>query len=141
MKKFCLLMAGLICTNMALASSTVTGLWQTIDDETGKPKSIVEIVEIDGKLQGKVVDLLIKPDDTLCKECKGDLHNKPVVGMQILSDLSKDDDVYSGGEILDPANGKTYRCKLWLEDDKLQVRGYLGFFFRTQTWNRVAAQP
>ena len=55
----------------------------------------------------------------------------------ILTNMKKDDDEYSGGEIMDPAKGKTYRCKMWLEDGNLQVRGYLAFFFRTQTWYRV----
>jgi uncharacterized protein (DUF2147 family) len=125
------------------AQASVVGHWQTIDDETGKAKSIVEVFERDGKLFGKVEQLLLKPNDSLCKECKGDLHNKPIVGMEILQGLKLDDDVYSGGEILDPANGKTYRCKLWLKDDgTLSVRGYIGFLFRTQTWHRVdAAQP
>ena len=59
--------------------------------------------------------------------------------MQILSDMKLDGDKYEGGEILDPANGKFYRCKLWLEGDVLQVRGYLGFFYRTQQWHRAKA--
>ena len=137
MKKLCLMIVAIVFSQLALATETVRGLWQTVDDETGKPKSLVKIEEVDGKLQGTVVDLLIKPDDTLCKECKGDLHNKPVVGMQIISGLTKEGDAYVGRKILDPENGKTYKCKLWLEDGKLQVRGYIGFLFRTQTWNRV----
>ncbi|NRB37744.1 MAG: DUF2147 domain-containing protein [Pseudomonadales bacterium] len=137
MKKYALLISLIIYMPALWADASVTGLWKTIDDETGKAKSIVEIWIVDGKLQGKIVDLLLKPDDTLCKECKGDLHMQPVVGMQILTDLEKDDDQYSGGEILDPANGKTYGCKLWLDEGQLKVRGYLGFFFRTQTWYRA----
>lgn len=115
----------------------IWGQWKTIDDETGKAKSIVELYEKDGKLYGKVIDLLLKPDDTLCDKCTGKRHNQPIVGMDFLTHMEKDGEAYSGGEILDPANGKTYRCKLWLADGVLKVRGYIGFFFRTQEWHRV----
>lgn len=119
-------------------SASVTGHWQTIDDDTEKPKSVVELYEKDGKIFGKVTDLLIKPDDSVCKKCKGDLKNQLIVGMNIVSGLSAKDDAYEGGEILDPENGKTYDAKIWLEnDDTLKVRGYLGIFFRTQTWHRI----
>lgn len=121
---------------LPMAQAEVTGLWTTIDDKSGKPKSIVELYTKHGKLHGKIVDLLLKPDDSLCKKCEGSLKNQPVVGMVILHDMQQDDEVYSGGKILDPENGKVYRCKLWLEDGQLQVRGYIGPFFRTQQWLR-----
>src|SRR6267154_713184 len=66
---------------------------------------------------------------------------KKVIGMEILQELSKNGDEFSGGHILDPENGKVYRCKLWIEDGVLKVRGYWGPFFRTQTWKREAVQP
>lgn len=119
------------------AVSMVEGYWQTIDDHSGKAKSIVRIYEEDGQFMGQIVDLLLKPDDSVCKECKGDLLNQPIVGMTILQGLEKKGDEYSGGEILDPENGKTYRCKVWLDGDNLKVRGYIGFLFRTQTWYKV----
>lgn len=114
----------------------ITGLWRTIDDETGQDKSIVEIYQKDGRYYGKVVQLMQKPADTLCDKCQGNDYNKPIVGMVILNDMQQSGDVYDGGRILDPAKGKIYRCKLWLEDGQLKVRGYLGFLFRTQTWLR-----
>ena len=132
-----LLLVTALCTALTAQAADVLGQWKTIDDETGKAKSIVELYEKDGKLYGKVVDLLLKPDDTLCDKCTGSRHNQPIVGMDFLTAMEKDGKVYSGGEILDPANGKTYRCKLWLEDGVLKVRGYIGFFFRTQDWHRV----
>ncbi len=138
-KFFLLLLLSAGFSAMASAAEDVTGLWQTIDDETGQPKSIVEITEVDGSLQGKVVKLLLKPNDTLCEACEGDLHQQPVVGMTIMSGLSKDGDEYNDGEIIDPENGKSYRCKLWLEDGQLKVRGYIGFLYRTQSWQRVTA--
>lgn len=116
----------------------IVGKWKTIDDETGKAKSIVEIYQHNGQYHARVLELLLKPNDTLCDKCEGALHNKPVVGMQVLSNMKKDGDEYSGGEILDPAKGKVYRCKMWLENGNLQVRGYIAFLFRTQTWYRVA---
>jgi len=118
----------------AYADNSAVGVWKTIDDETGKEKSIIRIYERDGMLFGEVVDLLLKPDDTLCTKCKGELHNKPVVGMTILQNMKKDGDKYSDGTILDPEKGKTYQCKLWLEGNNLKVRGYIGFLYRTQTW-------
>jgi uncharacterized protein (DUF2147 family) len=121
-------------------SSSVVGFWQTIDDETEKPKSIVQLYEKDGKVFGKVTDLITKPDDSVCKKCKGDLKGQPIVGMDIVTGLSAKDDAFQGGEILDPAKGKIYDAKIWLEnDDTLKVRGYLGIFYRTQTWFRVQA--
>lgn len=136
MKKTSLLLMLLLV--MPLSHAEITGLWKTIDDETGKAKSIVEIEQKGDYYIATVRELLLKPADTVCDKCKGELKDQPVIGMQILSDLQKDGDEYSGGEILDPANGKVYRCKLWLEEaDKLKVRGYLAFFFRTQTWHRV----
>jgi len=124
---------------MPLAQAAdITGSWQTIDDETGEAKSIVEIFEREGRYYGKVQDLLLKPDDTVCEECKGPRKGQQVVGMEIITGLKKDGDEYTGGEILDPESGNVYRAKLWLEDDDtLKVRGYLGFFYRTQTWHRA----
>jgi uncharacterized protein (DUF2147 family) len=138
-------MKQLLCLSLCMASisawsATVVGFWQTIDDETEKPKSIVELYEKDGKVFGKVTDLITKPDDSVCKKCKGDLKGKPIVGMDIVTGLSAKDDAFQGGEILDPAKGKVYDAKIWLESpDTLKVRGYLGIFYRTQTWYRVQA--
>ncbi len=124
-------------------SQEVTGYWKTIDDDSGEPKSIVHVYKnADGTLTGKVVQLFRKPhedQDPVCEDCPKDdyRHGQKVKGMVIMSGMEKDGEVYSGGEILDPENGSTYRCKIWLEGQgKLKVRGYLGPFFRTQTWLR-----
>lgn len=124
----------------AEAQGTIVGKWKTLDDEEkGRVKSIVEIYEKNGKYYGKVVKLFRKPDedpDPICDKCDDDdpRKNKKVLGMEILKDMVKDDDEWKDGEILDPKKGKVYDCKMWLEDGNLQVRGYLLFFFRTQTW-------
>lgn len=120
-------------------AADIVGRWQTIDDETGKAKSIVEIYQVGDQYYGKVLELLLKPNTTLCDHCEGELKNKPVVGMVIINNLQKNtDDEYVDGTILDPAKGKIYRCKMWLENDNtLHVRGYIAFLYRTQTWTKV----
>jgi len=119
------------------------GLWKTIDDNTGKPRGLVRIMEVNGEYQGKVEKIFSKPGedaDPKCEKCDGARHNQPVIGMTILWGLTKQDDEYQGGEILDPENGKVYRVKMMLDGDggRLGVRGFIGFSFigRTQTWVR-----
>ncbi len=118
-------------------AQSIVGKWKTIDDETGKEKSIVEIYLKDGKAFGKIIKLFREPNedqDPICDLCTDYRKDKKVLGMTIITDMVKDDDEWEDGEILDPKNGKIYDCKLWVEDGKLQVRGYVAFFFRTQTW-------
>ncbi|KXK37214.1 MAG: DUF2147 domain-containing protein [Saprospiraceae bacterium] len=128
--------------NFVFASSgqSPLGIWKTVDDESGKEKSYVEIFEKNGKLYGKVVKLLEGATTDVCTACKGTKKGKKLVGMEILWDLSKSGKVWDDGTIMDPKNGKEYSCKIELEgQDKLKVRGYLGFSLlgRTQTWFRV----
>lgn len=132
----------LIFTFLTLQGNSIVGKWKTIDDETNKVKSIVEISEKSGKLYGKIIKLITEPGedpDPVCKVCPDDRKDQNVVGMEIIRALEKDDDKWEGDEgILDPNNGKLYDCKIWLESkDKLAVRGYIGFFYRTQYWYRV----
>jgi uncharacterized protein (DUF2147 family) len=118
---------------------TIFGTWKTFDEETGDEKSIVEVYEQQGRLYVKVLKTFPKPGedpDPVCDQCKGELKDKKIHGMVIVNGLTEKEGVWCGGEILDPENGKTYDCKMWLEDGNLQVRGYLLFFFRTQTWIR-----
>ena len=120
-----------------LFGQDIIGKWKTIDDNTGKPRSIVEITEKDGKAYGKILKLFREPgedQDPICDDCEDYRKDKKVIGMTIITDMVKDDDEWDDGEILDPENGKIYDCKIWVEDGKLQVRGYVAFFFRTQTW-------
>jgi uncharacterized protein (DUF2147 family) len=122
-----------------LAQSPI-GVWKTIDDKTGEEKSHIEIYMEKGKLKGKVVKLLRKNAKQYCDKCSGDRQNKPILGMIVIEDLSKDGENYSGGKILDPENGKEYKCTISLESkDKLTVRGYIGISLigRSQTWHRV----
>ena len=127
------------------SSQAIVGKWKTIDDNTGQQKSIVEIYEKAGKIYGKVIAIFPDPNedqDPVCKECNSDdpRFNKRIIGMEIIRNMVKDEDdgqvMYEDGDILDPENGKVYRCKLWIEGGDLKVRGYWGPFFRTQTWKK-----
>jgi len=126
---------------------TPEGFWKTIDDITGKPRSILEIREEKGELSGKVIKVFTKPDEEqikVCKACDGSRHNQPIIGMVIMQGLKanlKNPNEWGAGEILDPKTGKIYHCSMQLMDkgQTLKVRGYLGIslFGRTQTWVRV----
>lgn len=125
----------------------ITGLWKTIDDETGKAKSVVKIYIEDGKLYGDIVKLFRKPGEDpnpICDECDEDdeRYKKPIIGMTIIKDLEYEEDekTWEDGNILDPKKGKVYDCKLWVENGKLQVRGYVLFFHRTQEWLRYTEE-
>lgn len=122
-------------------NQSVIGKWKTIDDQTGKAKSIVEIYERSGKVYGKIVEIIdTEKRKSVCTACTGDEKNKPIIGLIIIKGLKKDGKEYNDGRILDPTTGKLYKCFLALEgNDKLKVRGYIGvsLFGRTQVWNRV----
>ncbi len=142
MRILLLIALGLIST-LAAAAENPVGLWRTIDDKSGKEKSLVRVTESNGQLQLTIEKIFREPGEDpnpMCDKCPGEKKNKPVIGMQIGNGLKKDGDVWSGGEILDPQNGKTYKCKVWLEDKgkKLHVRGCIGVSVlgRTQVWVR-----
>lgn len=122
-------------------SPRVVGVWKTIDDETGKPKSLVELSVVgDGELRGRVVQVFGRPADLRCEKCEGAKKGQLVRGMTILHGMKKDGDEWTGGEILDPENGNTYRCTMEVQDGgaTLKVRGYIGISLigRTQYWKR-----
>ncbi|MEN8192819.1 MAG: DUF2147 domain-containing protein [Bacteroidota bacterium] len=141
---FLIVISMMFLSNVLFAQhEEITGLWKTIDDETGRVKSVVKIYLQDGKLFGDIVKLFRLPEedpDPICDECDEDDPRKDqkMLGMTIITDmeLDEDDNEWEDGEILDPKKGKVYDCKLWVEDGKLQVRGYIAFFFRTQEWIR-----
>ena len=144
MLRHCL--AGIACiaaAGAAFAQMTPVGTWQTLDDKTREAKSEVQITETSGLLNGKVTKLLRKDakQDAVCDECTDDRKGKPVLGMEIIRGVRKVDgkDVWEDGKVLDPENGKTYSAKLTLIEGgkKLEMRGSIGPFGRTQTWVRV----
>lgn len=127
----------------AMAQMSPVGSWQTIDDKDGTVKSEIRIVENAGVVSGKV-DKILDPktkQDDKCEECTDERKDQLVLGMEILRGLKKVEgkDVWEGGTILDPKNGKVYKATVTPIEGgkKLQMRGYIGFFYRTQVWNRV----
>ena len=146
-KLFLVLSLLLIASTLFAQHEEITGLWKTIDDETGNPKSIVKIYVEDGKLFGDIVKLFRKEGedpDPICDKCDEEdpRFNQKILGMTIITDMEfqEDDNEWEDGEIMDPKKGKIYDCKLWVEDGKLQVRGYVLFFHRTQEWLRYEGE-
>lgn len=143
--KTLILIASFIFAFPALAQkNSIEGAWRTIDDETGKPKSIVEIKKNADQFTGRIIELInpSKPNP-VCEKCSGEKKDQPITGLEIIWGLKeqKAGEEWGGGEILDPKNGKVYNVRLRLKDDgqKLEVRGFIGvaLFGRNQTWERV----
>ena len=124
-----------------MAAESPVGRWNTVDDKTGKVTSVVEVYDQGGKIFGKITALTEPNDDKgkprICTKCPGSDKDKPVVGLVIIKNLRLDGEQYKQGTIMDPEEGKVYKAEMWVEDGKLKVRGYLGLFYRTQTWVRV----
>ena len=102
------------------AELSPVGLWKTIDDNTGQPRGLMRIREVNGQYEGKVEKIFPKPGEEpnpKCEKCEGNRQNQPVIGMTILWGLTKQGDEYQGGEILDPENGKVYRSRMKLVDN------------------------
>jgi uncharacterized protein (DUF2147 family) len=131
-----------LAAGTAFAQATPVGLWKTIDDETKQEKSHVRITEAGGVLSGKIEKVLDpNKQDSKCDKCTDARKDQPVLGMAIIDGVKKsaDDPYWDGGHILDPNNGKIYKVRLTPKDGgkSLEVRGFIGPFFRNQTWVRV----
>ncbi|WP_428246413.1 DUF2147 domain-containing protein [Ferrovibrio sp.] len=141
---FCLVLTQAEAADLA----SPVGTWRTIDDETGSERSVVEIAEVGGELQGRIVKIFLRPDekpDPVCDKCEGERKDRPVIGMTFLWGLKPDGSSkteWAGGAILDPKNGKVYNAKAVLADggQTLRVRGYIGtpLLGRSQVWKREA---
>lgn len=132
---------GFLCFQITW-SQTVFGKWKTIDDRNGITKAIIEIYKEDGLMHAKVVKILEEgKKDALCTKCEGERKNKPILGMKIMEDFEKNDKgIYKGNNLFDPEQAMTFKGRVWLDEenkDRLKVRGYLAFLYRTQTWHRV----
>ena len=144
MVRIALLIAAGLAVAGAQAQMTPLGLWHSIDDKTGEPKGEIRIADVGGGvLNGKLERSLkkdSKPDDK-CDKCLDERKDKPMVGLELIRGAKKAEgkDIWEGGKILDPENGKEYTLRLTPIDGgkKLEVRGYIGFFFRNQNWVRV----
>ena len=125
----------------AAYSQTIFGKWNSFDEDTKKIESVIEVYKKNGKAYARILEIT-DPErrDATCISCKGKRKNQRILGMDILSGLTKDDDEWSGGKILDPKNGKEYKCYIKLLDaNTLKLRGYVGFsmFGRTAIWKRA----
>ncbi len=141
MKRYFVLLAIALST-AAQAQMTPVGTWHSIDDATGKPKAEIIIRDSGGVLVGKVERSLQAPSaEPLCNLCTDDRKGQPKIGMEIIRGAQRSgaDAVWEGGTIVDPENGKVYKLRLTPQDGgkTLQVRGYIGPFFRNQLWQRV----
>ena len=126
----------------AFAQASPVGLWKTIDDETKQEKSLVRISESAGVLSGRI-EKIVDPakQDSVCDKCEDARKGQKVLGMTIVEGVKKNaaEPWWDGGTILDPNNGKTYKVRMTPKDGgkALEVRGFIGFFFRNQQWIRV----
>jgi len=134
MKKIFLVVI-LLSNLVTIAMAEVTGDWVTYDDKTGKKKSVIHITKQGNSISGTVVKLFPGALHK-CSACKGSLKDKPIIGMTVFRNLTYKNGKWQGGKILDPKNGKWYKCELWEEGPNLKVRGYILMFYRTQTWKR-----
>lgn len=141
LKAFAILM---FTSQLSLAAEmSLRGLWQSIDDESGKPRSLIRINETNGEYTAVVEKGLLATDtgDAICDQCTDERKDQPIIGMTIAKGLKKNGKKYDGGNILDPENGKVYKCKMTLNEtgSELEVRGYIGFSLlgRSQIWKRI----
>ncbi len=133
-----------LLAGIAQAQSTPVGVWKTIDDETKKEKSLIRLTENSGVISGKIekfLDPATKPD-AVCDKCADERKDQPIMGMTLVRNIKQNADnkeVWDGGDILDPNNGKVYKLRLKpLDGGKaLEVRGFIGPFYRNQTWIRA----
>jgi len=125
----------------SFAQMNPEGLWRNMDDKSGEAKAEIRIVATAGTLNGKVERALVQSTEPTCTACTDDRMNQPKVGMEIIRGARKSatEVVWEGGKILDPENGKEYTLRMTPieEGKKLQIRGYIGPFYRTQIWTRV----
>lgn len=125
------------------SGQSCVGKWVSIDDITKEKKSIIELYKIDGKLYGKILYLYPKvgrADNPTCDLCEDDRKGKHFIGLQIIRDLTWNGSEWHSGKVLEPKSGVIYSCKIWLNSESpnyLNIRGYSGPFYRTQTWVRI----
>ena len=124
--------------SVTLNGQTIIGQWETYDDKTKEKTAVIEIYQTDNLYFGKIVKSFSLEKNALCENCKGINKNKPIIGLVIIENIKKDGNEFNGGTVLDPENGQTYKCNLKLINNKLEVRGYIGFSLlgRTQYWVR-----
>jgi uncharacterized protein (DUF2147 family) len=138
------LLIGAAALPLRAAEPSAIGLWEQVDEKTGKAESWFKISERNGVYQGNIVKIFFKPgedENWSCDKCEGEDRGKPVLGLALLKGMQRKGLTYENGTITDPRDGKVYRVEMTVHENsqKLDVRGYVGFiiFGRTQTWNRL----
>jgi uncharacterized protein (DUF2147 family) len=126
------------------AEPSAVGLWEQVDEKSGKPESWFKIIERNGAFTGNIVKIFFKPgedENWTCDKCEGDERGKPVLGLALIKGMHRDGLKYENGTLMDPRDGSVYKARMELSPDgqKLEVRGYLGIslFGRSQMWNRL----
>jgi uncharacterized protein (DUF2147 family) len=131
----------LFALSITINAQTIFGKWNSTNEETGNIDSIIEVYEKDGKAFAKVIEIKGSArKNAVCEKCEDENRNKPILGLNILTGLEKNDDEWSGGNILDPRNGRIYNCYIKLiKPNKLKIRGYIGLalFGKTAYWERA----
>jgi len=136
-----LIIITLLLISISASSQTIFGKWNSFDEETNEIESVIEVYKKDGKAYAKII-AITDPErqSATCFKCKGKRKDQPILGMDILSGLKEKGDEWSGGKILDPKNGKEYKCYIKLLDENtLKLRGYIGISLlgRTAIWKRA----
>lgn len=127
-----------VCAAEVGAPDPLEGFWQSVDENTGEVTAWWEFVVTDEGLRGTIIKVPDEPDDIVCDKCTGDFRNVPIIGTEWLQLGTRNrDGSWEGGFIIDSKTGKQYRAKVWLDGEDLKLRGYIGFLYRTQTWNRA----
>lgn len=126
--------------SFSINAQTIFGVWESRNEDTNKVDSYIEVYKKDGKAYAKIIEVTDKNrQDVVCDKCEGENKDKLILGMDILTGLKKDGKEWSGGTILDPRNGKVYKCYIKLANkNKLKIRGYIGvsLFGKTAYWYR-----
>ena len=126
---------------LPIQSQSIIGKWRTLHEKTGKPVSIVEFYNNNGKVFGKIIDILEKEHkNDLCLKCKGSEKNTPILGLEIVKGLEKNNNEYNNGTIFHPVIGREFKCTIHFSEkdfNKIYVRGHFLFFYKTQLWERI----
>ena len=135
------------------------GFWLSVDEKSGKATGGWEIYVSGGKLFGRVLSLAEKPQDQIATNAKESYEGFPVAGkvneMKVVGttwifnlSLEKQPGSWSGGYVVDPTDGKMYRCEITFHpqngkkylSDTLEMRGKVGPFGRSQYWQKCSRE-
>lgn len=126
-------------SNIALASNTILGHWETFDDN-GQPESLVEIYQSNDTFEGRIVKIYdASRQQAMCEKCSDHRENQPIAGLIFITGLEVDGDEWIDGEVLDPKTGREFNCKVWLDGQQLKLKAGIGFITQTKQWSRPQA--